>query len=86
MCRMFFSLYFTDEWQPVPLVPITDDHQNALSNKLFKLMLKRVGMSPPTNKQVNLIQQQSELYMLITTKMFSILAKFSPFQVLCAAS
>jgi len=40
-----------DEWQPVPLVPITDDHQNALSNKLFKLMLKRVGMSPPTNKQ-----------------------------------
>ena len=47
-----FQYGFSDEWHSVPIVPITEDHQNALSNKLFRQMLRRVGISPPAHKQV----------------------------------
>ncbi|XP_065054069.1 protein timeless homolog isoform X2 [Rhopilema esculentum] len=40
-----------DDWQSIPLVPITEDHENALSNKLFQKMLKTIGISPPANEQ-----------------------------------
>ncbi|XP_068743306.1 protein timeless homolog [Montipora capricornis] len=38
-------------WQPLPLVTITEENEEALSNKLFKKALKKVGLKPPANEQ-----------------------------------
>eukprot|EP00794_Sanderia_malayensis_P003457 gene3457-3953_t len=40
-----------EQWQSVPLVPITEDHENAMESRLFKRMLKQVGVSPPATEQ-----------------------------------
>ena len=42
----------SDEWEPVPLVTITEENEDALKNRLFKRALKKVGIVPPANEQV----------------------------------
>ncbi|XP_063808638.1 protein timeless homolog isoform X2 [Pseudophryne corroboree] len=37
--------------QSVPLVPLTEDNEDAMENKLFQKLLKKVGIRPPANEQ-----------------------------------
>jgi len=41
-----------EKWQPLPLVTITEENEEALGNKLFRQALKKVGLKPPANEQV----------------------------------
>ncbi|KAM9361460.1 protein timeless homolog [Symphorus nematophorus] len=37
--------------QPVPLVPLTEANEEAMDNKSFKKLLRKLGMRPPANEQ-----------------------------------
>ncbi|KAM5179479.1 protein timeless homolog [Mantella aurantiaca] len=37
--------------QSVPLVPLTEDNEDAMENKTFQKLLKKVGIRPPANEQ-----------------------------------
>ncbi|XP_072020658.1 protein timeless homolog [Amphiura filiformis] len=37
--------------QAIPLVPLTEENENAMSNKLFKKFLKKVGLAPPSSHE-----------------------------------
>ena len=51
--KLQLSLYQEKEkWQPLPLVTITEENDEALSNKLFRKALKKVGLKPPADEQV----------------------------------
>lgn len=52
---MFISSFFIDKekWQPLPLVTITEENEEALGNKLFRQALKKVGLKPPANEQAS---------------------------------
>ena len=47
-------LLLTDDWQPLPLVTMTEESELALRNKSFQKLLKKIGLAPPTNEQVQL--------------------------------
>ena len=47
------SLFVLEPWQPLPLVTITEEHEDALNKSLFKRMLRHVGLVPPANEQVS---------------------------------
>ncbi|XP_067022608.1 protein timeless homolog [Acropora muricata] len=40
-----------EKWQPLPLVTITEENEEALSNKLFRKAMKKVGLKPPADEQ-----------------------------------
>nr|XP_058960155.1 protein timeless homolog [Pocillopora verrucosa] len=40
-----------EKWQPLPLVTITEENEEALGNKLFRQALKKIGLKPPANEQ-----------------------------------
>jgi len=40
-----------DDWCPVPLLTMTEDDENALQNKSFKLLLKKLKLKPPADEQ-----------------------------------
>lgn len=42
-----------ERWQPLPVVTITDENEEAMANKLFKKALMKVGLKPPANEQVS---------------------------------
>ncbi|XP_067361897.1 protein timeless homolog isoform X2 [Channa argus] len=37
--------------QPVPLVPLTESNEEAMENKHFKKLLRKLGIRPPANEQ-----------------------------------
>lgn len=37
--------------ESVPLVPLTEDNEDAMENKIFQKLLKKVGVRPPANEQ-----------------------------------
>ncbi|XP_061584565.1 protein timeless homolog isoform X2 [Cololabis saira] len=37
--------------QPVPLVPLTEENEDAMENKSFQKLLRKLGMRPPANEQ-----------------------------------
>jgi len=41
-----------EKWQPLPVVTITEANEEAMSNKLFRRALLKVGLKPPANEQV----------------------------------
>lgn len=38
--------------QAVPLVPLTEENEEAMENKSFKKLLRKLGIRPPANEQV----------------------------------
>lgn len=38
--------------QPVPLVPLTEANEDAMDNKSFRKLLRKLGMRAPANEQV----------------------------------
>ncbi|MGH0170432.1 UNVERIFIED_CONTAM: hypothetical protein FKN15_058818 [Acipenser sinensis] len=40
--------------QPVPLVPLTEDNEDAMENKHFQRLLKKLGIRAPATEQVGL--------------------------------
>ncbi|XP_073235962.1 protein timeless homolog [Porites lutea] len=40
-----------ERWQPLPVVTITEENEEAMANKLFKKALMKVGLKPPANEQ-----------------------------------
>lgn len=50
---IFFIFKDKEKWQPLPLVTITEENEEALGNKLFRQALKKVGLKPPANEQVS---------------------------------
>ncbi|XP_046850780.1 protein timeless homolog [Xenia sp. Carnegie-2017] len=40
-----------DDWQPLPLVTITEESELALRNKSFQKLLKEIGLVPPADEQ-----------------------------------
>lgn len=38
--------------QPVPLVPLTEANEEAMDNKSFRGLLRKLGMRAPANEQV----------------------------------
>lgn len=40
--------------EPIPLVPLTEDQENAMEDKTFQGLLKKCGVSAPANEQVSL--------------------------------
>ena len=48
----FDMFLFLDDDQPIPLVPLSEDNENAMANKLFKKFLKKVGITPPSTHEV----------------------------------
>ena len=49
-CPMIFL--DKERWQPLPVVTITEENEEAMANKLFKKALMKVGLKPPANEQV----------------------------------
>lgn len=41
-----------DNCQPIPLVTITEENEEALADKDFSAILKKIGLVPPANEQV----------------------------------
>lgn len=37
---------------PVPLVPLTEANEDAMENKSFHRLLRKLGLRPPANEQV----------------------------------
>ncbi|XP_034022725.1 protein timeless homolog [Thalassophryne amazonica] len=37
--------------QPVPIVPLTEENEDAMDNKGFQRLLRKLGMRPPANEQ-----------------------------------
>ncbi|KAM9321194.1 protein timeless homolog [Gastrophryne carolinensis] len=37
--------------QSIPLVPLTEDNEDAMENKTFQKLLKKIGIRPPANEQ-----------------------------------
>ncbi|CAB4034204.1 timeless homolog, partial [Paramuricea clavata] len=40
-----------DDWQPLPLVTLTEESELALRDKSFQKLLKKIGLASPTNEQ-----------------------------------
>lgn len=38
--------------QAVPLVPLTEANEEAMENKSFRKLLRKLGIRPPANEQV----------------------------------
>lgn len=38
--------------QPVPLVPLSEADEDAMENKSFRKLLRKLGIRPPANEQV----------------------------------
>ena len=47
-----YFVFLTDDWQPLPLVTMTEESELALRDKSFQKLLKKIGLAPPTNEQV----------------------------------
>ena len=43
----------SDEDVGVPLVPLTEENETAMEDEVFLDFLKRLGIAPPANEQVN---------------------------------
>lgn len=43
---------FPDLSQPVPLAPFTESNEEAMENKSFQRLLRKLGMRAPANEQV----------------------------------
>lgn len=43
---------FADNPQPVPMVPLTEENEDAMEDTTFTKFLKKIGLSPPANEQV----------------------------------
>ena len=57
ICRVnvyvrIYVVFLTDDWQPSPLVTLTEESELALRDKSFQKLLKKMGLVPPTNEQV----------------------------------
>lgn len=39
--------------QPVPLVPLTEENEEAMENEQFQRLLRKLGVRPPSSGQVN---------------------------------
>ena len=38
--------------EPIPVVPMTEETENAMDNTAFQKLLKKLGVTPPANEQV----------------------------------
>ena len=38
--------------EPIPVVPMTEETENAMDNTVFQKLLKKLGVTPPANEQV----------------------------------
>lgn len=38
--------------QPVPLVPLTEENEDAMENKSFQKLLRKIGLRAPADEQV----------------------------------
>lgn len=41
-----------DAPEPIPLVPLTEETDNAVDNTRFQALLRKLGAKPPANEQV----------------------------------
>ena len=41
-----------NDFEPIPLVPITEQQEDAMENKTFQGLLKKIGVKPPADEQV----------------------------------
>ncbi|NWS19579.1 TIM protein, partial [Pachyramphus minor] len=39
--------------QPVPLVPLTEENEDAMENRRFQTLLRQLGLRPPSSEQVS---------------------------------
>lgn len=46
------SILFPGVSQPVPLVPLSEANEEAMDNKRFQRLLRKLGMRAPANEQV----------------------------------
>ena len=37
---------------PIPVVPVTEEMEDAMGNVVFQALLKRIGVKPPASEQV----------------------------------
>lgn len=54
-CCFMIMLRLSGFSQAVPLVPLTEENEEAMENKSFKKLLRKLGMRAPANEQVCLI-------------------------------
>ncbi|XP_013399698.1 protein timeless homolog [Lingula anatina] len=40
-----------NEYEPIPLVPLSEENEDAMDNSLFRCFLKKAGILPPSNEQ-----------------------------------
>jgi len=52
MYNYIYILYVIDEYVAVPLVPIMEEHEDAMESSIFHELLKICGLYPPSNEQV----------------------------------
>jgi hypothetical protein len=55
-------VFFTDDWQPLPLVTMTEESELALRDKSFQKLLKKIGLAPPSNEQVQILMLCTVVY------------------------
>uniref|UniRef100_H3BID0 Timeless circadian regulator n=1 Tax=Latimeria chalumnae TaxID=7897 RepID=H3BID0_LATCH len=47
--------------QPVPVVPLTEENEDAMENKQFQKLLRKLGVKPPANEQESFWRIQANL-------------------------
>ena len=48
----YFLITFIDEWYATPLLTMTDEDEKAMKNKIFRRLLRKVGLKPPEDFNV----------------------------------
>ncbi|TKS71507.1 Protein timeless -like protein [Collichthys lucidus] len=56
---MVYALQQEGLSQPVPLVPLTEANEDAMDNKSFRKLLRKLGMRAPANEQLSVSQLRS---------------------------
>lgn len=46
-----------NDTEPIPVVPLTEETENAMDNTAFQKLLKKLGVTPPADEQVNKIHR-----------------------------
>ena len=50
-------VFGSDDDEPIPIVPISEEHEDAMEDPDFKSLLKKIGIKPPANEQVSMIMK-----------------------------
>ena len=51
---VFLFIFSSGDEQAIPIVPLSEENEDAMDNKVFQNFLKTVGISAPSSHEVKL--------------------------------